>query len=128
MSGMGTFYFVNPGMTLTKAGPGLELSAGKNGLEPDGILLLGGLARYEFQHHRIEAGMEFGAALFLFEAGLSFSDKGFGEFLAPDLCIPIPLRQMDRGMAVNFFYRIYPGSSGDNTIGVSMKIDLIGLQ
>jgi hypothetical protein len=127
LSGLGEFYFVNPGITLTKAGPGLELSAGKNGIEPGSVLLLGALGRYEFRENRVEAGMEFGAVFFLFEAGVSFSDRGVGEFIAPDLCIPIPLQRRHRGMAINLFYRIYPGTSGDNTFGGSLKVDLIGI-
>lgn len=120
MSGLGKFAFLNPGITITKDGPGLELSVGRNGIGSGGALLIGALGRYEFQDHRKEAGVEFGVAIFLIEAGVSFSDKGSGEFFAPDLCLPLPLSGGgEKGLVLNLFYRIYP--YGDNTFGGSLK-------
>lgn len=122
LSGLGEFYFLNPGVTLTKAGPGLELSAGKNGFGRGGALLLGALGRYEPQPNRKEVGVEFGLVVFLVEAGVSFSDKSSGEFFAPDLCFPIPLsRGGGKGLVVNLSYRIYPHGVGENTFGGSLK-------
>lgn len=122
MSGLGEFKFINPGITLTKAGPGFELSAGKNGLGSGKALLLGGLGRYEFRDNRKEAGIEFGLGLFLVEAGVSFSDKSSGEFFAPDLCLPLQLSGGgEKGLVINLFYRIYPRGPGENTLGGSLK-------
>ena len=124
MSGMGEFYFVNPGVTLTKVGPGFELSAGKNGVGGGGsALLLGALGRYQPEDNRTEAGVEFGVVAFLLEAGMTFSDKGPGAFFAPDLCIPIPSsKDHDKGLVFNLFYRVYPAEKGGNTFGGSLKV------
>ena len=120
LSGMGEFWFLNPGLTITKAGPGFELSGGRFGLGASKAVLLGGLARYEPSGHRIEAGMEAGFAVFLLEMGLTFSDRGSGEFIAPNLSVPIP-GAGQTGMVVNLFYRIYPETEKENTIGGSLK-------
>jgi hypothetical protein len=122
LSGLGEFKFINPGVTLTKEGPGFELSAGRNGLGSGKALLLGALGRYEPEDNRKEAGIEFGLALFLIEAGVSFSDKSSGEFFAPDLCLPISLSGGgEKGLVLNLFYRIYPHGHGENTFGGSLK-------
>lgn len=121
LSRLGRFWFVNPGITLTKDGPGLELSGGRTGLGSGEATLLGGLVRYEVPGHRAEIGMEAGLAIFLVEMGFSFSDRGAGEFIAPDLCIPIP-GSGNVGAAVNLFFRVYPASGGENTFGASLKI------
>jgi len=125
LSGLAEFYFINPGVTLTKAGPGFELSAGKNGVGGGGsALLFGALGRYQPEDNRKEAGVEFGLVAFLFEAGISFSDQGPGPFFTPDLCIPIPLSKngFDKGLVFNLFYRVYPGKTDGNTFGGSLKV------
>jgi hypothetical protein len=117
---MGRFWFLNPGITLTKRGPGYELSGGRTGLGSGEATLLGGLVRYEYPDHRAEVGLEAGFAVFLLEMGLSFSDRGSGEFIAPDLCIPIP-SSGNYGMALNFFFRVYPAIWAENSFGASIK-------
>jgi hypothetical protein len=82
--------------------------------------VLGGVVRYEPDIHRSEVALEAGLAVFLLEMGISFSDRGSGGFLAPDLCIPIPVSD-NHWMAINLFYRFYPSQSDENTFGASLK-------
>jgi hypothetical protein len=117
---MGKFWFINPGITLTKEGAGVELSGGRNGMESGEPALLGGLIRYEPAVNRVEAGMEAGIAIFLLEAGFSFSDQGSGVFLAPNLSIPIPVSK-DRWMVLNLYYRFYPAVETASSVGASLK-------
>jgi hypothetical protein len=120
LSGLGQFWFLNPGVTVTKGGPGFEFSGGRMGLGSGKGTLLGGLVRHEYPHNRTEVGLEAGIAVFLLEMGISFSDRGEGEFIAPDLCIPIPASDK-YGMAINLFYRVYPRFDAENTFGASIK-------
>jgi hypothetical protein len=117
---MGKFWFINPGITLTKEGAGFELSGGRSGMETGEPAFLGTLVRYEPAVHRAEVAMEAGVAIFLLEAGFSLSDQGSGVFFAPDLSIPIPASK-DRWMVMNLYYRIYPVIEGASTVGASLK-------
>ena len=120
LKSMGQFRFINPGITLTKDGPGFEVSAGRNGTDLGEPALFGALVRYEPSLHRAEAGLEAGIAIFLVEAGFSYSEKGSGVFMAPNLSLPIPASR-DRWMVLNLCYRLYPTVKGTNSFGASLK-------
>lgn len=117
---MGKFRFLNPGITITKEGPGFEISGGRNGTDLGEPALFGALIRYEPSLHRAEAGLEAGIAIFLVEAGFSYSDQGSGVFMAPNLSLPIPVSR-NRWMVANLCYRLYPVLKGANSLGASLK-------
>lgn len=121
LSSMDKFWFLSPGVTYTKHGPGFEISGGRNGLGSGEFQLLGALFRYEPADHRTEVGLEAGIAIFLLEIGVAYSDREFGGFLAPDLCIPIKAPG-NPGIVVNLFYRFFPSAVAASSLGASVKV------
>ena len=121
LSAMDEFWFFSPGITLTRHGPGVEISGGRNGLGSGEFVLLGALLRNEPSDGRMEVGLEAGIAVFLLEAGVTYSHGEFSGFFAPDLCIPIYANERS-GVVTNLYYRVYPSDLAVNTLGASVKL------
>jgi hypothetical protein len=113
-------FFFSPGVSFTGNGKGLELTANQFG-EVGGA---GALVQYEPHHSILNIGGQLILSLFLLEAGYSSSDLGTSPFIAPNLVIPLPIGDGDSPAhpLLNVFYRFYPGYSGVNSWGFSLKV------
>jgi hypothetical protein len=122
MSILTPFYFISAGPTITKNGPGLELSSGLAAIVSCGVVM-----HYEPNRSLLNVGMEFGAFLpLVFELGGSYSDRGGSQFFTTSLLIPLraPKWAPDafRLVVLNGFYRMYSDYVGMDTFGVSLKL------